>query len=213
MIPKSHFNLLLALSLFFLSFLAYIYITQQYQIQLLQYQLLKLRSPTPALSPTPIPTSSSATSTWQTYENKEWGISFLYPENYFFEKKPNNPNTPIYFWKNGSNSKPYYNYNPVLGSLSSDMPTESPLLILQNYQTEINKFLTSEDGGPIDMIFIKDIKNINTLLKVYSSGQDIISQECAVETPQKTTVTISCSDDQLKDPIFQQILSTFKFTN
>lgn len=67
MIPKSQLNLFMALAFFFLSLLAYVYATQQYEIGLLQYQLLKFQSPTP--TPTVVT---------KTYRNEKFGFEFKY---------------------------------------------------------------------------------------------------------------------------------------
>lgn len=198
---KSTLFLIILVAIFFTSTLA-----------LIKLNYLKPQSTTiSTASITPTVTRDS-TADWKIYENKDFGISFLYPENYFFEKMPDNEYSGIYFWKNGSDTKSYYEYIPMLGG---EKPKDFPLFVMQRYNEEIRTLLTAPENqsGPIEMSFVKDIDNINTLFKVYLFGVSDIGQYCALETPFKKTITITCSDDQLKNPIFNQILSTFKFIN
>lgn len=198
---KSTLFLIILVAIFFTSTLV-----------LIKLNYLKPQSTTiSTASITPTVTRDS-TADWKIYENKDFGISFLYPENYFFEKMPDNEYSGIYFWKNGSDTKSYYEYIPMLGG---EKPKDFPLFVMQRYNEEIRTLLTAPENqsGPIEMSFVKDIDNINTLFKVYLFGVSDIGQYCALETPFKKTITITCSDDQLKNPIFNQILSTFKFTN
>ncbi len=157
---------------------------------------------TESISPTPDPTAD-----WKTYENKEYGFSLEIP-NYLVTKS--HPNFPwqIDFWNESDDTTGYYKY--YRNALLNDPENyELPLFWIYIDGNSMKTLQGDGGNGPQELIYIKPI---NENFGLFSFGVMFSDQVCVTEKNNKT-IMIECSDKNLSNPLFTQILSTFKFTD
>jgi hypothetical protein len=142
---------------------------------------------------------------WKIYENKEYGFSLEIP-NYLVTKS--RPNFPwwIDFWNESDDTTEYYKY--YRNALLNDPENyKTPLFWIFIDGNSIKTLQGGDGNAPQELIYIKPL---NENFGLFSYGVHFSDQVCVTEKNSKT-IMIECSDKNLSNPLFNQILSTFKF--
>lgn len=204
--PKAKFPVIyLILSLLILVFLAstafLFYQNMQLKNMLASYQTQPTVSPTATTYQSPVPTTD-LTANWKTYTNNYWKISFKYPDtllkscpNYLTEKEG------IGFWESDFTCPDGHDVFPEIGLTGYDLgkytesktPSKTETIIIDGKQEQKKTYLYNESDGPAAGLK----QSINVVIAL----------------PNGTIVMYQLGDDVTKQKLFDQILSTFKFTN
>jgi len=195
---KSTLFLIILVAIFFTSTLVLLYLN-----------LNKRPATTSILTTGTIPTETSTpdpTADWKTYENKEYGFSLEIPNYLVTKSRPNFP-WQIDFWNESDDTTAYYKY--YRNALLNDPENYKTPLFWIYIDGNSMKALQGDGGnGPQELSYIKPI---NENFGLFYFGFDFTDQVCATEKNGKT-IMVECSDKNLSDTLFNQILSTFKFT-
>lgn len=169
-----------------------------------------LPQPSPLItmvSPTSVVPSSDPTAGWKTYENALYQYSFKYPPKSKIIYKPVNKNVP----ESGNADTVLINLDEVkqIEILVSDLSSN-----LQSLKEEAMQ-LGSRDGLPDPIVLEKSTQNLPNYYSVTTSNNQRFAIIPIPKNSSKyayfTSGNIVLTDDAFK--IFDQILSTFKFTN
>jgi hypothetical protein len=141
--------------------------------------------------PTPTPTPIVDTSTWKTYTDKTYGFSFKYPPEYLVESGHGLSYDTIYLWKSIS---------------EKNECTKNDLCILPETKLLIYNH---------DQVYPQDSINITLGDNLYNYSEEIGMSDFGFyilkSNPKIEFLTLEHKLYK-NDPIFSQILSTFKFT-
>lgn len=165
------------------------------------YQNYLAKGPTSSPSPTPTATPD-LTANWKTYSNNYWKLSFKYPDNllkpcpnYFTEKEG------IAFWEPNFTCTEGHDILPKIGLYGYDVgkyaeakePYKTETVILDGKQGQKKTYIYDESDGPLFSLK----QSVNIVFNV----------------PNGTIVLSQLGDNPSEQKLFDQILSTFKFTN
>lgn len=200
---KNNFVVILLSILLLVTLSATVYLFLR--VQSLTKQLVQLQiqpTPTPLSTEIPSPTPDP-TADWETYKNNYWKISFKYPNtmfrpclNYTTEKEG------VLFWGPKFTCPDGHDVVYKIGLVGYDpdkyvqpkKPSSTEKLIIDGKEVQKNTYVYDESDGPTSSSLEQSIKVVFSL----SNGTIVLQQ-------------FGINPDEQK--VFEQILSTFKFTN
>jgi hypothetical protein len=183
----------------------------------LAYQ--KFSAPKPVVTVSPTPTATTVpTVDWKTYTNSKYGFSFKYPSTFIVQYKYFNDDTPFVFLDSKSFNVPEVwvdgQVTPVQFSISSKS--------LSEYVDYYKKIIDPANYTQSDLTSPLKGYRFDGTFKL----QGLDSEEYPLKGTKITGVVIQVPNSQkvleisydyvregVTDSIFDQILSTFKFTN
>lgn len=161
----------------------------------------KINAPTPTVS-VPTPTPTDETSTWKTYENNQYGFSVSYP-----------PSSDLVDFSITPEPR-------SIGLLNIQINLDKNLVNENNYRPEVRIDVWKGKFPPSNTLSPKKIRisGLEGFRENYIDQRNTYNDKLSLYVPQNdTSIVLSLySDPDDKDivtKIFDQILSTFKFTN
>jgi len=193
----------LVLSFLILVFLAstvfLFYQNTQLKNKLTSYQAQPIVSPTPTTYQSPVPTADP-TASWKTYKNNTYGFSFKIPENW------------TNYSMNDFSSQPFTNTEELLYIGPKNTDTKPPQ-VMQISSYKINAYQEQEVFPPANctitdvLIGIDQTQAIHKICKGMESNGFI-----TIKTSQFVFIIDELKGSATDYQLFDQILSTFKFT-
>ena len=208
--PKTNYSALILISLAFVLFLTGAYFLGKQSVKLSETPTtIPTQTPVaiiPTITNTPTPTNiTNPTTSWKTYENKQYGFSFKYPENLKLSSDPHAPDN--YTIKN---STTFIAFNIQSTCLNTQCLTIQSLDEIANNMLSLDVLssfkIGNSKGIKITNGFMIEIPNSNNFL-LLNSGQNtpIVDQilltlkftESKVITPTKAQALINSIDYSL----------------